>query len=184
METTKWSTGTLVALVVGLVVGFLIGWGVFAGNSTGSKSGATGSWGETASSTETGTEGDTTASEASSSDDSTGVMVSNATGLGSSATTFSVNNQVAGPTVNVLNVTTAGSTWVAVRDYQGGKLGNILGARRIDVPSQAGVAVQLLRPTLAGHIYAVVLYRDNGDKLFSSKTDTLVSGELASFMAK
>jgi hypothetical protein len=184
METTKWSTGTLVALVVGLVVGFLIGWGVFAGNSTSSKGTKTGTEGEVASSTESGSDVDTVEGEAMPSDDSAGVTVSSNLGPTGGATAFSVNNQVAGKTVNVLNVTTAGSTWVAVRDYQGGKLGNILGARRIDVPSQAGVAVQLLRPTLAGHIYAVVLYRDNGDKLFSSKTDTLVSGELASFMAK
>ncbi len=163
--------GTLVTLVVGIIIGFLIGWGIY-GRESGVKSEREG---RTASSTldfndEFESDFDL--------DDETpvksGSLSSPSATVGGTTASFSVSAQAAGLTVNVMNVKADAPTWVAVRDYRGGQLGNVLGARRIE-QSQAGVAVQLLRSTKAGETYAVVLYRDNGDKLFSHQTDTLVT---------
>ncbi len=49
-------------------------------------------------------------------------------------------------------------------------LRNALGAHRYDSSVTSGV-VELLRPTQPGNQYAVVLYRDNGDRQFSLQED-------------
>lgn len=62
--------------------------------------------------------------------------------------------------------------WIAVHETVGERLGNILGAARTHGPA-SGVTVPLLRATLPGRTYAVVLYRDNGDGAFDHTTDSV-----------
>ncbi len=95
-----------------------------------------------------------------------------------------VSDQPAGQTVFVSEMeTSATSTWVAVREGNGDLLGRILGARRVDSTSATNVTIELLRPTEAHVMYAVVMYEDDGDGKFDHLTDTLVEegGSVVSF---
>jgi hypothetical protein len=86
-----------------------------------------------------------------------------------------VSDQPAGPTVVVSEMkSSATSTWLAVREQNGDLLGQILGARRIDAGEAAGVSIELLRSTVPNLMYAIVLYADDGNRLFEYATDTLV----------
>lgn len=85
----------------------------------------------------------------------------------------SVSNQSAGTTVFVDSVSVPPpGVWVAVHEQNNGTLGSILGASRVRFQSTQ-VAIELLRPTLPTSHYAVVLYRDDGDNVFSLTTDSV-----------
>lgn len=74
---------------------------------------------------------------------------------------ISVGNQPAGGSVIVESVTVAPpGVWVAVREKENGKLGNVLGAVRVPGP-RSSVTIPLLRATEPDRSYAVVLYRDD-----------------------
>jgi len=89
------------------------------------------------------------------------------------STAVAVMSQSAGDTVMVAKVDVpAPGVWVAVEEYQDGMLGNVLGAQRVTAPLD-NVTVSLLRNTIPGAEYAVVLYRDNGDGLFDQDTDSV-----------
>ncbi|MFA5942138.1 MAG: hypothetical protein WC798_00480 [Candidatus Paceibacterota bacterium] len=78
----------------------------------------------------------------------------------------SVADQSSGSVVMVESITVPPpGVWVAVREVTGGKLGNVLGAARVDGP-RSSVPVQLLRATEPGRSYAVELYRDDGNGTF------------------
>jgi hypothetical protein len=86
-----------------------------------------------------------------------------------------VSDQIAGPVVSVSEMrSSATSTWLAVREQNGDLLGQILGARRVDASSATDVEIELLRPTISHLMYAVVMYEDDGSRLFEYATDTLV----------
>src|SRR3990167_720982 len=170
MEPTKMSMGGWVMLIIGLVVGFLIGWGVYGrpaeAPADSSDLEALLESGDLASSTVAADLTNLTANVIASDDETTTPVAGDQ---------FAVANQPASALVLVTNVSVSDVTWVAVRDYQnGGRLGNVLGARWVSGGPYPSVFVELLRPTVAGQTYAVTLYRDDGDKLFSSKKDSLV----------
>jgi hypothetical protein len=100
---------------------------------------------------------------------------------------IAVSNQHAGQTVFVKNVSLAHDGWIAVREIIDGELGSVLGAQYLSEGKSSDVNVELLRETVSGKKYAVVLYRDNGDHIFSTKSDALVGVEdkpmLKSFVA-
>jgi len=83
-------------------------------------------------------------------------------------------DQPAGRAVTVKRVTLDKTSWIAVRDFSGGKIGNVLGASRKEAGTLTGVVVDLLRTTEPGKQYAIVIFTDNGDGTFSTKTDTPV----------
>lgn len=85
---------------------------------------------------------------------------------------ISVTDQGAGGTALVSKVDVHAAVWVAVVEVKNGTLGNVLGASYVSAPA-SGVVVPLLRPTSPGATYAVVLYRDNGDRVFSLANDSL-----------
>jgi hypothetical protein len=87
---------------------------------------------------------------------------------------LTLTSQKAGNAVFVSEALVATSTWLAVREHNGDLFGRILGARRVDGGDTKGVTVELLRPTTAYLMYAVVLYEDNGDNVFDNKVDPLV----------
>lgn len=103
---------------------------------------------------------------------------------GSATAALLVNDQSAGGTVTVTQVITPESVWVAVREEKDGKLGNILGARRVGAGANSGVAVELLRPTVAGSSYVAALHKDAGDAAFNYREDVLIEGVEGRFTAK
>jgi hypothetical protein len=113
-------------------------------------------------------------SNASSSD--TGATTSSAEASGASV---SVADQTAGKTVAINSVTLGKVGWVAIRE----KRGRILGAERFNAGTSNRGVVSLLRATVAGQHYDVVLYIDNGDKAFDLHKDIVVKNAEGSDVA-
>lgn len=80
--------------------------------------------------------------------------------------------QTAGASVTVEHVRLTESGWIAVHEMKNGVPANVLGAVRRDAGDYTMVSVPLLRPTVSGGAYRVILYADNGDKEFSLRLDT------------
>ncbi len=90
-----------------------------------------------------------------------------------SSALVSVETQQAGETVLVAAVNVAApGVWVAVQEVAGNELGNVLGAARAREPV-SNLSIPLLRKTEAGKTYVITLYRDDGDGLFSTVTDSV-----------
>lgn len=86
---------------------------------------------------------------------------------------IAVSNQPAGDTVTIDSVTVPPpGVWVAVREVDGGDLGNVLGAARAGGP-RSSLSISLLRSTIAGRSYAVELYRDDNDGPFDLASDSV-----------
>lgn len=90
----------------------------------------------------------------------------------------STDTQPAGPTVRA-SFTLTRDSWVAVQDAKGG----VLGAGRFAAGATSGV-IELLRATVPGETYTVVIYADNGNRTFDLYTDELVEGVGTSFKAE
>ncbi|PIR47042.1 MAG: hypothetical protein COV07_01040 [Candidatus Vogelbacteria bacterium CG10_big_fil_rev_8_21_14_0_10_45_14] len=88
---------------------------------------------------------------------------------GSMMASVSVGNQMAGSKVMTVAKTGA-TTWVVVHEDRNGEPGNILGARRVEAGTTT-TEVMLLRGTVAGGKYYVMLHSDNGDGKFDYKLD-------------
>lgn len=86
-----------------------------------------------------------------------------------------VANQPAGSEVVVTEVALNRTTWVAVKEELPAGGGSILGAQRLESGLSDQATIKLLRPTVPGGQYAVLLYEDNGDLLFDHKTDQLLT---------
>lgn len=95
-----------------------------------------------------------------------------------------VTDQMAGNTVVVDEAQSDVSVWLAVRENNGELLGRILGAHRMDAGSVTGMSIDLLRPTTANLMYAVVMYKDDGDGEFDNKLDTLIEEAGASVLSR
>lgn len=97
-----------------------------------------------------------------------------------------VENQPAGKNVVLTSATyPIGEGWIGVRDYQNEQLGGLLGVSRFSekqglVPS----SVVLQRPTVAGQVYAVVLYSESGDLVFSLVDDIQIDSVFSTFTAQ
>lgn len=97
-----------------------------------------------------------------------------------------VEGQTAGKVVSLSGATyPVAEGWVGVRDYQNGQLGSLLGAVRFSeeqglVPSE----IVLQRATTAGNEYAVVIYRENGDRQFNLAEDVQIDTIFSTFTAK
>lgn len=64
-------------------------------------------------------------------------------------------------------------TWVVIHEDVAGAMGNALGAAWF-IGGEVNSSVPLLRGTEGNQKYHAVLYRDNGNKIFELKTDTLL----------
>lgn len=90
--------------------------------------------------------------------------------LGMAVASLKVADQKAGNTVSVMSVVVPeGSYWVAVRETVKGT-SRTLGAYLFPKGMNNGV-VELLRPTISGNTYQVVLLKDNGDRTYDRATD-------------
>ncbi len=88
------------------------------------------------------------------------------------AASISVSDQAAGEMVTLGRVDMTVDGWVVVHEDRDGAPGNILGAQRFDAGSYSGGSVELLRPTVAGGKYYVMLHADDGDKMYDHTLDT------------
>jgi len=87
---------------------------------------------------------------------------------------ITIGGQPAGSSVVVKSIDLkagANGGWVVIHEVKSGVIANALGAVRRDSGVSTDVEVRLLRGTVAGGTYAVVLYSDNGDRQFSMSTD-------------
>lgn len=89
-----------------------------------------------------------------------------------------VNEQAAGDSVAIARMQLDAVSWVAVRDER-----SILGAARFEAAATSG-SVPLLRATVSGAEYRVVVYRDNGDRVFDHTVDALVADVSDTFRAQ
>ncbi len=78
----------------------------------------------------------------------------------------------AGKQVAAASLTLSQPSWIAIRDSNG----RILGAAWFPKGSHSKVTVPLLRATTAGQKYQVQLYADNGDRMFDTHADILITG--------
>ncbi len=83
----------------------------------------------------------------------------------------SVSDQSAGMNVTVTSVSFSQAGWVAVRDSNG----YILGAAWFPTGAMSDGSIPLLRATVAGEHYQVLMYADDGDKAFDFHIDTLIT---------
>ncbi len=88
---------------------------------------------------------------------------------------ISVTNQAAGKSVTVDSVTLSKPAWLAVTESVTGGV-RILGAKLVDVGTTKNIKIDLLRGTLAGKTYMVVVRADNGDHVFVPAADKPVIG--------
>lgn len=167
---------TIITGVVALVLGLLIGW--FVGQGAAPKSAMNAD--KMMADVNSATQGDMY--------DTVDMMDTDSVMMSYSDAAVLVIDQAAGNMVTVASVETDVSTWVAVREMKGGMMGNILGAARVDAGASNNVVVNLLRPTMAGGDYSVVLFADNGDKMFDHKMDMAIASDgdviSQSFMAQ
>ncbi|HBV01708.1 MAG TPA: hypothetical protein DEF00_05015 [Candidatus Taylorbacteria bacterium] len=95
-----------------------------------------------------------------------------------------VKDQPASDRVEIENLDAMEILWVAVREEKDGVLGNILGAQKVLVGDGQKVIVELLRPTVSGGAYRVVLHSDAGDPAFNYREDVALAGVEAKFTAQ
>ena len=100
-----------------------------------------------------------------------------------------VTAQPAGMSVAVTEVQLPQDGWVVVHEVLSGHVANALGAARREAGVHETVTVNLLRGTVAGGEYVVVLYADNGNGEFELRADQPIvnpDGDpiIVSFMAQ
>lgn len=79
----------------------------------------------------------------------------------------------------------AESGWVGIRDFDNEQLTGLLGVARWDLANNlVPTEVPLLRSMIKGHTYAIVFYKDNGDKHFDLATDAQMETSVISFVAE
>lgn len=162
---TQDSQKTLVAFVVGLLIGGMLVW-AFSGPSDNAKKDDKKMDEVTASTTiETA---DSSAPDA--------MEVGEAN--------IKVADQAAGNTVKIDGATyPVEEGWIAIRDYQDDKEGNVLGAMRFSKRDGLNpMEIELTRPTIAGQKYAISLYEETGDNDWGG--DKKLDGIFGTFMAK
>ena len=87
-----------------------------------------------------------------------------------------IGEQPEGMHVFANTVTNDRTIWIAVREDNKGALGNILGAALLHAGVYDGVWVELLRNTFGGQTYHIVIYEDDGDKVFDYTKDVMLPG--------
>jgi hypothetical protein len=179
---------TVIAFIAGLVIGGLLVF-IFGGTSSSAPSLDTDNDTNVASEdmdasddADMDTSGDTSAPSETTNPDAG--KPSNTLETGDAA--VRVSDQRAGSSVTLGSVTfPTDEGWIGVRDYANDEIGNILGVARYS--KSAGLtpkSIDLVRPTIAGHEYAIVFFKSNGDRTFSSTVDTQIGGAVDTFKAE
>jgi len=82
-----------------------------------------------------------------------------------------VRDQAAGGVVVISSIELMEDGWISIHEENKDFIGNALGAVRRDAGTHTSVSIPLLRETLTGQTYWVVIYSDSGDSQFSLKDD-------------
>lgn len=167
-NSNKVQSSVIIVGIVGLVLGFFLGWLIGKGNTVPKQVVV-----NTAKQVDE-TEDASSTKDIRNSLQENEVVAESSLKVNTNDAAFKAEDQTAGASVKVSGVSATKVTWVAVRENNAGKLGNILGARRIEAGNDQNVDVMLLRPTVKGQEYFVVLFEDDGDKIFNHKTDMQV----------
>lgn len=86
-------------------------------------------------------------------------------------TKIEVIDQIPGDEVIVKSVQMSAPGWIAVHDNLDGQPGRTLGAAYLSAGAYQNQVISLLRGTIDGEPYLVVIHNDDGDKVFNLKTD-------------
>lgn len=175
---------TVVSFVVGLLIGGLLVW-AFSGPETNEPQKDTKATATTTEEVSKTTDSETKPVEENKPVASSETNVERPTlpvGDGSVA----VSNQAASNAIVIANaVYPISEGWVGVREFTDGQLGHLLGVVRFS--EEQGIVpnnIALQRPTTAGREYAVVVYRDNGDRTFNLAEDAQIDEIFATFRAE
>jgi hypothetical protein len=165
---------TIVAFAAGLLIGGLLVW-IFGGTPDEKQDADKAAEQETA--TEVTNTGTTENTQVATEEKKPEMQV----GAGS----VEIKDQAASKTVAIDSATfPADEGWIGVRDYADGKTGYILGVARFSkeqglIPAE----VALQRSTIAGKEYAVVFFKESGDRKFNAAVDTQLEGVVKTFKA-
>lgn len=88
-----------------------------------------------------------------------------------SGSVLGIPQQTAGKSVLVSHITVTQPTWAVVYERAAAGFGNALGAK-LFISAETSGSIPLLRETLSGKTYAVVLERDNGNRTYELAGDT------------
>jgi hypothetical protein len=91
-----------------------------------------------------------------------------------------VTTQAAGNEVVIAQLGLKEKAWVVIHEDSRGRPANILGARRFDAGEHIAASVKLLRNTLAGGVYYVMIHADNGDATFEPLKEVALTSESGS----
>ena len=84
-----------------------------------------------------------------------------------------VTDQFPGNIVYVSSAELADAGFVAIYSDNAGQPGTLLGSQYFEKGINPG-KITLTQPTVDGRTYYAVLYKDNGDRVFNSSTDTII----------
>ena len=149
------SNNSIAIGVAGLVVGLVLGWFI----------------GQAGRGTKEIPRGEDESEKSAVTDNSLNALLANSSPSQESDSAIFVIDQGAGSVATVASVETDVPVWVVVREDKNGVVGNILGASRIDSGASNNIVIHLLSPTVAGKIYRVVLFKDDGDRKFDYQVD-------------
>jgi hypothetical protein len=181
---------TVVSFIVGLLIGGLLVW-AFSGPAVDAPSNKDGD--KDAKEMVDGDKEEAGENSEESEEATAGAMESNGKGGDTPVQTLpvgdgkvSVADQAAGNFIELSSATYPISEgWIGVRDYEGERLGGLLGVARFS--EEQGLVpngVPLQRSTEAGKNYAIVVYSESGDRLFSLANDIQIDSIFATFTAK
>lgn len=158
-------------IAAGIVLGllFLGGWWLIARNSMNDTAAEKGSEATTVAETTTEREDGTASSPVVES--VLGPISEDTPIIAGSDEALEVADQAPGMSVKVASANLVQTGWIAVRDSNG----RTLGAGRFEAGAHQGVEVPLLRGTEAGQSYQVLIYVDDGDRVFDLHKDILVT---------
>lgn len=98
---------------------------------------------------------------------------------------ITVNDQPAGSHIEMVSATYPVSEgWVGVRSYEDGQVGRILGVMRFS--EEQGLVpdgITLVTPTVAGQTYAIVVFKEDGDRSFDLTKDIQLETVFDTFVA-
>lgn len=174
---------TIVSFVVGLLIGGILVWAFTGGENTEKPVTQNQDDTETNANNKNEVEGEPGDQEIAG-EEVEDTQTSNDLPMGDGSIT--VLDQVAGASIAMASASyPIEEGWIGVRDFSNEKLGSILGVVRFSktqglVPEE----IILQRPTVTGKNYAVVIFTENGDRVFNSATDVQLPTIFATFSAE
>ncbi len=172
---------TLVAFVVGLLIGGMLVWAFSGPSVTAPEEAMDDTTGEEVDSSQTDS------ADTSENDDSTEAEeLVKVPALEVGDGKIVVNDQPASQSITLDSATyPINEGWIGVREYDNENLGFILGVVRFSESSNlVPTEIILQRPTIAGRSYAITIFTEDGDNVFSTATDVQISTLFDTFVAE